>query len=428
MPVPRWKLAAVPFVVAVVASPLSCGPSVAPDAVSATVSAGACEELRTGNLSTLTLGGPGNMGDYMKFLLVRSANLARNAPQLEKELIDACAELGLAAGLGEADVRAAPEAGKGAEKVCSIVATKVATEMRKAKDQKIVLEVRIDQTPCFVDAAAARKCLTDCGATVRGDMRAECVGGELVGTCDGRCAGKCTFPAGPGGGTCNSMCTGRCDKEFRGVCGGTCVGSCNGSPLKTPGPCGGICDGACSDRAEGVCGGRCDGQCTGSWERAVPTGNCAGVCMGGCAGQVNTPLCTGEYAPTGMEATCQAACGATSALTARCDYPSVDVVIRAGKPGPELVRMLLGIQTAVPKILRQHASAKRLARALQTAMGASSDWATAHAVVGQKPFVCIRGTVDAMKDAAAAIDLDLRGTEAIAQSVKTDPVPVLKKE
>src|SRR4051812_27702606 len=116
MPVPRWKLAAVPFAIAAVASPLCCGGSVNPDAVSATVPVGPCEEMRTGDFSTLALGGPGATGDSMKFLLTRSSVIPRSAPLYEKELIDACAELGLAAGIGEVDLRAAPESGRGAEK------------------------------------------------------------------------------------------------------------------------------------------------------------------------------------------------------------------------------------------------------------------------------------------------------------------------
>jgi hypothetical protein len=231
MPVPRWKLAAVPFVVAVLASPLSCSSSIPPGDVSATVSAGACEEMRSGDFSRLALGDPGATSDSMRALLTRSSLVPRSAPLYEKEVIDACVELGLAAGLSEHDLRATPEAGSGAEKVCGVVATKVATMFRQAKDSKIVLDVRVNQTPCFVDATAARKCLADCGAPARGDMRAECIGGELVGACQGRCAGKCTFPAGPGGGTCNALCSGRCDREFRGTCRGACVGSCDGTPL-----------------------------------------------------------------------------------------------------------------------------------------------------------------------------------------------------
>jgi hypothetical protein len=428
MPVSGWKIAAVPFVVAVLSSPLSCSRSVPPDAVSATVSAGACEEMRTGDFSAIALGGPGGTSQSMKFLLTQASLVPRSAPLYEKEVIDACAELGLAAGIGEADLRAAPESGRGAETVCGAAANKVAAMFRKAKDAKIVIDVRIDQTPCFVDATAAQKCLADCGATARGDMRAACIGGELVGACQGRCAGKCTFPAGPGGGSCAAVCSGRCDRAFRGICRATCAGSCDGTPLKSPGACGGICDGSCSDGADGFCGGRCDGQCSGSWERGVPTGNCAGTCMGGCAGEVGSPLCTGEYAPPGTEATCQAACGAAAALTARCDLPVVHVVVRGGKPGPELVKLLYGVQAAVPKILRQQAAAKRLSRALQNAVAASLEWSNAYGTVGQKSFACIRASADMMKQAADTIDLVLRGTDAVASAVKTDPVPLGKGE
>ncbi len=426
MPVSRWKLAAVPFVVAALASPLSCSGGAPPDAVSATVSAGACEEMRTGDFSALPLGGPGTTSNSMRFLLTRSSLVPRSAPLYEKEVIDACAELGLAAGIGEVDLRATPESGRGAEKVCGVVANKVATMFRQAKDLKIVLDVRVNQTPCFVDATAARKCLADCGATARGDMRAECIGGELVGACQGRCAGKCTFGAGPGVGACNALCTGRCDHDFRGICRGTCAGTCDGTPLKSPASCGGICDGSCNDRAEGFCGGRCDGQCAGPWERATPTGTCGGICMGGCAGEVKDPLCSGEYVPRGTEPTCLAACGAAAALTARCDLPVIDVVVRGGRPGPELAKLLYGVQSAVPKILRQRAAAKRLARALQTAEAASVEWSNTYAKVGHRPYRCIRASVAMMKEAGNSLDLVLQSTEAVANAIKTDPVPMSK--
>jgi hypothetical protein len=150
--------------------------------------------------------------------------------------------------------------------------------------------------------------------------------------------------------------------------------------------------------------------------------------MGGCAGEVRDPLCTGEYVPTGTEPTCLAACGAAAALTARCDLPVIDVVVRSGRAGPGLLRLLYGVQSAVPKILRQQAAAKRLARALQNAMAASVEWSTAYATVGQKPFACIRASVDVMKEAGASIDLVLQAIDAVARAIKTDPVPMGKTE
>ena len=428
MPVPAWKLTAVPLLVAVVAFPLSCSGSTPPGSVSATVPAGSCEEMRTGDFSQLALVGPGKTSENIRSLLSRVSLVPKTAPIYEKEVIEACAELGLAAGIGEADLRAAPEAGRGAEKVCGVAAEKVAKMFRQAKDLKIVLDVRINQTPCFVDATAARKCLGDCGASTRGDMRADCIAGELVGTCQGRCAGKCTFPAGPGGGTCNALCSGRCDHDFRGTCRAMCAGLCDGTPLKSPGACKGICEGSCNDGGDGYCGGRCEGQCAGPWERAVPTGKCDGICMGGCAGEVKDPLCTGEYAPTGTEATCLTSCGAAAAAAVRCDLPVIDVVVRSGRAGPELVKLLHGVQSAVPKILRQQAAANRLARALLTATTASVEWQTAYTTVGQKPFACIRASVDMMKEAGAAIDAVLRSAEAVAGAIKTDPVPMGKAE
>jgi hypothetical protein len=423
MPVSRWRAAVAPLLVAAVASPLACGPS-APGAVSVTIPAGgACEELRTGDFSRLVLEHPSPGGELVKFLLAHEIPLPGSEPALEKELIDACAELGLAAGLLPADVLGAPDSGRGAEKVCSVAATKVLAMFRKAKDQKVPLDVHIDASPCFVDAVAARQCFAECGVTAKGDMRAECVGGELVGTCQGRCAGKCTFPAGPGGGACDAVCTGRCDHDFRGRCDGACLGTCDGQPNPGGRPCGGICDGVCQDRAVGFCGGRCDGQCSGLWTRSVPSGSCSGACLGGCAGEVASPLCTGEYTPSGAEPLCAAACGAAEVVGARCDPPVVHVVIRGGNPSPELVKLLYGVQSAVPRILRQRAAAKRVTRALQVATAASIGWSTSFSGAGQRPLTCVRAAVDAMKDALAAVDLCSRGADAVADAIKTDPVP-----
>jgi hypothetical protein len=160
----------------------------------------------------------------------------------------------------------------------------------------------------------------------------------------------------------------------------------------------------------------------------VPTGNCAGTCLGGCAGEVRDPLCSGEYRPPGTEATCLAACGAAAELTARCDLPVIDVVVRSGRAGPALVKLLYGVQSAVPKILRQQAAAKRLARALQNAMSASLVWSGAHATAGEKPYICIRASVDMMKAAGASIDLILRGADAVVGAIKTDFVPMPRTE
>lgn len=293
---------------------------------------------------------------------------------------------------------------------------------RKAKESNIILDLRVEPTRCFVDVDAAKKCLADCGAPVtRGDVRAQCTGGEIAGLCSARCSGGCAQPPGAGQGLCHASCSGKCDRDFRGACGGKCTGTCDGAPTRGAKRCAGVCDGSCSDKAEGACGGRCDGSCSGAWEPPA-TGKCSGVCLGACSGEVKDVVCSGEYVPAGVDPVCQAACGAAAAMTARCDAPQVRLSSRGGKPTAELERLLAGIQSAVPKIVRaQQGAAHRLPRAIEGAITAAVDWSNAYANAGPKPLLCLRANIDALKEAATWIELAARGTEAIAPAIKTEP-------
>ena len=90
---------------------------------------------------------------------------------------------------------------------------------------------------------------------------------------------------------------------------------------------------------------------------------------------------------------------------------------------------LAGVQAAVPKIVRlQQGAAKRFPRAIEVAVAGLVDWSNAYATAGAKPLLCIRNNVDALREAAGWIDLAVRGTEAIAPAIKTDPIPQGKAE
>jgi hypothetical protein len=398
-----------------------------------------CEEFARGDFSTLVFGTPPTQrgpfdpppppplpvgtGDNVRFLLGKAWRLTKAAESFEKELIEACTELGLAAGVPESDLRAQPDSGHGAERSCNAAATRVAALFRHAKETRVVLDVSLDATRCFEDVDATQKCLAECGAPVTGDPRAHCVGGELVGACAGRCSGACLLPAGAGAGSCHAACTGRCDREFRGKCGGKCTGTCDGASTRGPRPCSGTCDGSCSDRAEGFCGGRCDGSCAGAWSPPSSGGTCQGACVGQCLGTLSAALCSGEFAPRGAEPVCRAACGTNAVAALRCDPPSVRVAVRAGRPAPDLERALAGIQSAVPKIARLlEGPAKRVPHAIDNVVAAAIDWSNAFATAGPKPLLCIRMELDALRDAAKGIELAARGAEAIAPAIKTDPV------
>jgi hypothetical protein len=450
-----WKLVALPVAVVGLASSMaSCKSGDTPGAktVNGTEGLGIpsrCEEMATGDFTGLVfgtpvvakpLGGllerpgppplPPGTGDNVKFLLAQTYKLSKTAFGYEKDLIDACTELGLAAGLTEAELKAAPDLGHGAERACNAASGRVSALFRKAKESRVILDLAIEPMHCFVDVEPDKKCLADCGAPVtRGDVRAQCIGGEIGGACQGRCGGSCSLTAGVGSGTCHAMCSGKCDREFRGTCGGKCLGTCDGAPTRGAKRCAGVCDGTCTDKAQGVCIGRCDGECSGAWEPAVNTGKCAGTCVGGCNGEVRDPVCTGEYLPAGIDPVCQAACGAAAALAAHCETPVIRIAVRSGKPTPELERLLAGVQSALPKIVRlQQGPAKKLPRVIENAVTAAVDWSNAYATAGKHPLRCVRANIDALKETATWIELATRGTESIGPAVKTDPPPQGKSE
>ncbi len=400
-----------------------------------------CSELASGDFSTLVFGTapaargpfdpppppplPAGTGENVRFLLARTWPLRKASEAFERELIQACTELGVSAGVALADLRADPDNGHGAERACNAAATRVASIFRRAKETRVLLDVSVGQTRCYEDVEATLKCLADCGAPVAGDPRLHCIGGEIVGLCHGRCAGSCVSPGGAGVGACQGSCSGHCDREFRGTCGGQCRGTCDGAPLRGAKPCAGTCDGSCSERADGSCGGRCDGSCAGTWVPPPTGGACQGICVGTCVGTVSAPACSGEVAPRSAEAVCRAACGASAVIALHCDPPVVRVALRAGRPKPELERVLAGVQSAVPKIVRLlEGPGKRIPHAVDNAVAAAVEWSNAFATVGPKPLLCIRADVDALKDAANGIILAARGAEAVAPAIHTDPIPV----
>jgi hypothetical protein len=103
--------------------------------------------------------------------------------------------------------------------------------------------------------------------------------------------------------------------------------------------------------------------------------------------------------------------------------------VRGAKPAPALEKLLAGIQSTIPKLVRlQRGPAKRVPRAIEGAVAAAVDWSNAYATAGVKPLFCVRSSIDAMKEASGWIELALRGTEAITPAIKTDPPPQLKGE
>jgi hypothetical protein len=383
-----------------------------------------CDELKTGDVSHLEVTGGGELQQKFRTQLAAAHAVAKTATQFERDLIAACAELGTAAGLGEKDLKADPDQGHGAERVCIAASTKVGQLVKRARDAKIDLTIEVENTKCYNDIDAIMKCLDGCGVTpARVDLRAACTGGDVSGTCTGRCPGPCQLDPGECSGACRAVCTGKCDRDFRGVCGGKCDGTCDGVRIARK-VCAGTCDGRCDAQAEGHCGGRCDGRCSGTWEPRDPSrcgGNCGGICAGG---ELKAPQCTGEFAPPGIETTCQSACSARAALAARCEQPVVKVVAKGGKQNADLQRLFWGLQIALPKILRlAQGPGKRLPRAMEGVISAGVDLSNAAATAGPKPLFCLRASREALREAQGVITVSAKATEGFAGALKEGAPP-----
>jgi len=424
----RSKLVATPLaVLGLSLAVASCGnkpphtvaptPSALPQAVES------CDEMKTGNLAHVPFATPADAQARIRSLLGEAHKLMEASGAIEVELMEACRVIGRGAGAFDEELKGVPDHGKGAEKVCAVAAAKAEKILEAAKADNIKLVIDHDQPLCFTDVGAIKQCLVDCGQTIKGDDRASCVGGELYGTCTGRCTAACANDPGVGVGSCWGVCTGKCDKEFRGTCGGKCNGTCDGK--KTPGPhrCVGVCDGSCSDKAEGICAGKCDGACAGPWEPRDPN-KCDGICTGQCIGKAGQPVCSGDYVPPGVEATCMATCTATAALSVRCGAPIVRISVKGpNKQTPALQKLLTGLQAGLPRIMRvANGTSKKMPRAYEGISAGCIEWSNAYATAGAKALSCVRAGLDGMKAGADEIDVAIKGSDAFKPLI----TPLLK--
>jgi hypothetical protein len=381
----------------------------------------ACDELKDDKLKDVPIEAPAEAQARIRTLLAEAQKLIKASVAVEAELMEACRVIGRGAGAFDEELKGVPDSGHGADKVCAVAAAKAQKILDTAKADKLTIVVDHDKPLCFTDVGAVKQCLIDCGQKITGDDKASC-SGDLWGTCKGRCSAPCANDPGAGQGLCWGVCTGKCDKDFRGTCGGKCNGTCNGNPTHGPHRCIGICDGACSDKAEGVCAGQCNGSCNGPWEPRDP-GKCNGICTGQCVGQAGQPVCSGDYTPPGVEATCLAECTSAAALTVRCDAPQVRITVKGGKQTVELQKLLAGLQAGLPRIMRvADGSSKKLPKAIDGISASCIEWSNAYATSGAKALSCVRAGLDQMKAGADAIDLSVKGSEAMKALI----VPLLK--
>ena len=415
----RWKLLAAPVAMMALTAPLlvNCAkkPPEEPTAPTATAKGEVptCKELETNDLKSLPIAAPQDAQDKMRRLLAAAREIGTKGKEVERELIEACTAIGKATGAGDEELRADPGKGRGAEQLCTLVSAKVKRMLEEAKNAKVELLIEMDLPRCYTDAGAVNKCLGECGSQAGGDVRASCAGGEISGVCKAHCNGTCIRESGAGLGFCHGVCQGRCDKDFRGACGGKCDGTCDGVPTKGLKKCAGICDGKCDKQADGLCNGKCDGYCSRGYE-PVNHVKCEGQCLGTCASPVEEPLCSGDFTPQGADAVCMSICGGYAAIAARCETPLIRVTAKNGKQTPELQRLLIGLQTTLPKLVRtRQTRSKKLLRGMAGVVAGGVEMTNAYATAGARALFCVRVASDAIKEAEETIDVAIKGSEGI---------------
>jgi len=169
---------------------------------------------------------------------------------VERDLLSACQATGRALEMPEADLASAGGT-EGLRAVCGAVEVRLRSEfaaLRSGASAEIIVDARPPHCEVSIDAYA--RCMGECEATVDpGSVEITCEGGELRGTCD-------------------AECTGRCAVDVHAACSGVCQGSCEGT---------------CTARnADGSCHGACDGTCHGACETSAQA-SCTGECRGGCS-------------------------------------------------------------------------------------------------------------------------------------------------
>ncbi|WP_437683860.1 hypothetical protein [Sorangium sp. So ce131] len=423
MSVNRWKLVAMPVALLGLASPLlvNCGgkgipgadnlPGPAGDLASA---AGGCEELKNGGIANLKFEGGADVDAKIKGFLEAAASLDKLTADMEASLIASCGKLGKDLGMSEADLKAEPSGGKGAEKVCNAVSAKVNAAVKANAEAK--LAVAIDPPKCYADINAMSECLGSCGPAFEpGKLQASCTGGEISGKCDAECKGKCTVDAGAAcSGACKATCEGKCDANFKGTCGGKCDGKCDGK-ASTGGACAGTCEGKCDAKAEGTCGGTCDGSCTGTCELKAAA-KCSGSCSGGCSAEIKEPKCSGEIQPPQVDLTCRTQCAVKTASSATCDPPNVRIVAN-GKVNADAQKLVDALQTSLPAIAKvQLGTGKKLAAAVSGVGKAGAEVKDAALKAGGKAVACVAAAVDASASATASIDVNIKASASVSGS------------
>jgi len=417
MSVNRWKLFSMPVLVIGLASPLlvNCGalPKVPGPLGDLADAAGGCDEMKTGSFADLKFSGGAQVEGRIKGFLEAAFTLDKVVTEMEASLMASCGQLGKDLGMGEEELKAEAGGGKGAEKICGAVAAKVSGMMKANAEAKLTVE--IDPPTCYVPIDFMTKCLGDCGSPIQGGkLEASCKGGEISGSCEAECKGKCTVEAGAEcSGTCKASCSGKCDAGFKGTCGGKCEGKCDGKDTK--GECKGQCDGKCDAKAEGSCTGSCDGKCSGSCEMKAAA-KCSGSCSGGCSAEVKAPKCSGDFEPPSVDPSCQLQCTAKGAAEFSCDAPNVRVVAK-GKASADALKLIAALQTSLPAIVKiQLGTGKKLVATVAGVVKAGAEVKDVALKAGGKAIACLAVAVEASVSASASIDVNVSASASVGGS------------
>ncbi|MBI4954730.1 MAG: hypothetical protein HY908_22100 [Myxococcales bacterium] len=372
----RWNLLAAPALTLGLAMPFLANCK----ALGNIVPGMSCDELDNGNFAALKFEGDASVQGKLKGFLEAVYNLDKLAADAEVGLIASCAELGKAAGLPEAELKADPSGGEGAKKVCFAVAAKIENILKGG----VTLSVEVKEPKCYADVDAMMKCFGECGATIKpGELDVACEGGKISGECKGECKGSCTLEAGA-----------KCE----GSCGGSCEGKCDGK------------------ESHGSCAGKCDGTCSGS---CTVTGKaeCSGSCEGGCSVDVKAPKCSGTFKPPSVSVECQTSCGAKAAASFKCDPPGLSVTLE-GKAADEVKALAKGLEVALPKIIDINVRlGKKLAGTIEGVVKMGAELPSVAANAGTKAIGCIGAAVDMAASASGSIGVSVSASVKVSGSV-----------
>lgn len=344
-----------------------------------------CDGLKTGDFSQLKL--QGGAEATVKSFLGATVELDKFVIDMEAGLIESCQEFGKALNMNEAELKAEPNKGDGAKKVCDLVTAKIDSMIKAAGN--VELELIFDEPRCEADIEAMESCFAECDPAFKpGRAEIECEGGEISGECSGKCEGKCALEAGA---------------ECSGECAGDCEGKCDGKDA--------------SGHCEGKCEGKCSAECT-----VEAKGECKGSCRGKCDVKMKAPSCSGEVKPPKIDVSCQTNCAIKTASAVKCHPPAVSVKVKGdAKIEGDLKVLVDGIKVALPKILKiQLGLAKSFPAKIEALVTSSKDLIANASSMGTDPkiAICLTGAGELLGKAGGSFTANVEVSASVSASAK----------